>query len=138
MGGLIGLPFQGHYSASKFALEGYTEALRVELKPFNISVCNVNPGDFNTTFTSNRKFTEVLSEEYKEKFDQFLETYSKDEGNGSDPIIIAKLIHRLISTEKKVGIRYVIGQKSQTLALFIKRIVGARIFEKILMKVWNV
>ena len=138
MGGLIGLPFQGHYSASKFALEGYTEALRMELKPFNISVCNINPGDFNTTFTSNRKLTEALSGEYKEKFNQFLETYSKDEGNGSDPIIIAKLIHRLIRTEKNVDIRYVIGKKSQTSGLFLKRIVGERIFEKILMKIWNI
>lgn len=138
MGGLIGMPFQGHYSASKFALEGYTEALRMELKPFNIMVCNINPGDFNTTFTSNRKLTESLSRHYKEKYNQFLETYSKEEENGSDPIIIAKLVHRLIGTVKNVSVRYVIGKKSQTMGLFMKRIVGERLFEKVMMKMWHV
>lgn len=136
--GLVGMPFQGHYSASKFALEGYTEALRMELKPFNISVCNINPGDFNTTFTSNRKLTETLSPEYMEKFNQFLEVYSKEEENGADPIIIARLIYRLIRKGKGVSIRYVIGKKSQTLGMLMKRIVGERVFEKVMMKMWEV
>jgi len=34
--GLVGIPFQGFYAATKYALEGYTEALRLELEPFNI------------------------------------------------------------------------------------------------------
>lgn len=138
MGGLIGMPFQGHYSASKFALEGYTEALRMELKPFNIAVCNINPGDFNTAFTSNRKLTQSLTPEYKEKFNQFLKIYSTEEENGSDPLLIAKLVHRLISTVKNVSVRYVIGKKSQTLGLFMKRVVGERLFEKVMMKIWKV
>lgn len=138
MAGLIGMPFQGHYSASKFALEGYTEALRMELKPFNIAVCNINPGDFNTTFTANRKLSQSLSPKYKEKFNQFLKIYSKEEENGSDPLLIAKLVHQLISTEKNVSVRYVIGKKSQTLGLFMKRIFGEKLFEKVMMKIWNV
>lgn len=52
IGGLIGLPFQGLYSASKFAVEGYCEALRLELKEFGIKVSVIEPGDFATAYTS--------------------------------------------------------------------------------------
>ena len=51
IGGLLGLPFQGLYSATKFAIEGMTEALRMEVKEFGIKVVLVEPGDFKTSFT---------------------------------------------------------------------------------------
>ena len=46
--GIISLPFQGLYCASKFALEGMTEALRLEVKPFGIHVVLIEPGNFRT------------------------------------------------------------------------------------------
>ena len=54
IGGLMGLPFQGYYSSAKFALEGWSEALRMELRPFNIKVIVIEPGDFHTRNTVNR------------------------------------------------------------------------------------
>src|SRR5664279_211637 len=55
IGGLMGLPFQGYYSTSKFAIEGFSEALRMEVKQFNIKVVLINPGDFHTSNTANRR-----------------------------------------------------------------------------------
>ena len=55
IGGLMGLPFQGFYSASKFAIEGYCEALRLETQSFGIKVVVLRPGDFSTGFTGSRK-----------------------------------------------------------------------------------
>ena len=55
IGGLIGLPYQGLYSASKFAIEGYCEALRLEVRDFGIKVILIEPGDFATNFTAQRK-----------------------------------------------------------------------------------
>src|SRR5512138_3104258 len=55
IGGLMGLPFQGIYSAGKFAIEGISEVLRMELRQFNIKVIVINPGDFHTNNTINRK-----------------------------------------------------------------------------------
>ena len=51
--GLVALPFIGFYSSSKFALEGYTEALRHEVKPFKIKVSLVEPGFVHTQFRNN-------------------------------------------------------------------------------------
>ena len=48
IGGLMGLPFQAFYSAGKFAIEGFSEALRMEVRQFNIKVILINPGDFHT------------------------------------------------------------------------------------------
>jgi len=137
MAGLIGMPFQGHYSASKFALEGYVEALRMELRPFNISACNIDPGDFQTDFTSNRKQSKLISPKYKDQFNRLLKTYAKDENNGADPISISILVSRLIRKDS-VSIRYVVGKRSQTIGIFIKRLIGSNIFEKIMLKIWNV
>jgi short-subunit dehydrogenase len=52
--GRIGSPFEAAYSASKFALTGLTEALSVELAPFNIKVSLVNPGPVDTPFFETR------------------------------------------------------------------------------------
>ena len=132
----IGLPFQGHYSASKFALEGYIEALRMELKPFNIKACNINPADFKTEFTANRKLVSNISIEYQEKFNQFLKMYEKDESDGSNPILIAKLIDKLINQDN-IKVRYLIGKQSQTIGFNMKRLLGSSLFEKMMNKMWN-
>ena len=55
IGGLMGLPYQGFYAASKFAVEGLSESLRMELIPYHIKVIVIQPGDFFTSFTANRK-----------------------------------------------------------------------------------
>ena len=44
LSGLAPIPFMGMYSASKWAVDGYTEALRMELKPLNIRVSQIEPG----------------------------------------------------------------------------------------------
>jgi len=57
LGGRIGLPYQGLYSATKFAIEGLSEALRMELRQFGIDVTLVEPGDVCTV----RHITEAWS-----------------------------------------------------------------------------
>lgn len=50
LGGRMAFPFGGLYSGSKFALEGLSDALRMELAPFNIKVSVIEPGPVSTDF----------------------------------------------------------------------------------------
>ena len=55
IGGLMGLPFQGYYSAAKFAVEGFSEALRMEVKSVQYQSCTYQSGDFHTSNSANRR-----------------------------------------------------------------------------------
>jgi len=54
--GLVGIPTQGAYNASKFAVKGYTEALRLELKSTNVTPITVHPGGIKTNIVNNARF----------------------------------------------------------------------------------
>ena len=91
IGGLMGLPFQGFYSASKFAIEGYCEALRLETKSFGIQVVVLRPGDFATGFTGSRK--KVADEAALEAYPIYKTAIAKvehDENGGLKPEVLAK------------------------------------------------
>lgn len=134
IGGLMGLPFQAFYSASKFAIEGFSEALRMEVKQFNIHVIVINPGDFHTNNTLNRRKFLALSNEDDPYRDQFLRTLAvieSDENYGWLPVYLAKKIVRIVNSRNPKQ-RYVIGSFDQKLAVYLKNILPGRLFRKIL------
>ena len=59
--GLIGLPTQSSYAASKFAVRGFSESLRSELRPQGIGVTSVHPGGINTNIVKSSRFHEEHS-----------------------------------------------------------------------------
>ncbi len=138
MGGLIGMPFQAHYSASKYAIEGFTESLRYELSSFNIRVTNINPGDFKSEITQNRIFEQNITPAYQAVYDQMMQTYENEENNGAAPIIIAKLVRKLIHQKGNPKIRYVVGKTDQKFFIAMKSFVGSRFFEKVAKSVWKI
>jgi len=133
IGGLMGLPFQGYYSASKFAVEGFSSALRMELRPFNIKVVVINPGDFHTNNTLNRRnyFVSGLDEDYEQQFRDSLRIIESDERGGWDPQTMAQKIYKII-TSKNRSYRYVIASFEQKLAVLLKRILPDVLFDAIL------
>ena len=138
IGGLIGLPFQAYYAATKFALEGFTESLRMEVKPFGIQVANINPGDFRTGFTVNRRNLVETESPYSRQYHKTKSIFEKDENNGSDPVLIAKLIEELIQTDKALKVRYLVGKSEQKLGPLFKKILGSKTFEKLMCRVYGV
>lgn len=133
IGGLMGLPFQGIYSAGKFAIEGLSEVLRMELRQFKIKVIVINPGDFHTNNTLNRK--KFLAADHNKVYEeQFLKTLSiieKDENGGWNPEIMARKIYSILE-KKRPADRYIIGSFEQKLAVVIKRIIPGSWFVAIL------
>lgn len=133
IGGLMGLPFQGYYSACKFAIEGFSEALRMEVKQFNIKVIVINPGDFHTNNTSNRKnvFAADNIEDYNLQFSKSLAVIEKDENNGWHPEVLARKMYKILE-KKHPAYRYVIASWDQRLAVLLKRILPGKWFAGVL------
>lgn len=133
VGGVMGLPFQGLYSASKFAVEGFSEALRLELHPFKINIVLIEPGDFNTGFTNSRIVSKATQTHpaYKEQFRTTLKLIEDSENSGSDPEKIACLISKIV-TKKNPKFRYPVGHFAERLSIYVKRLVPGKFFQRIL------
>lgn len=134
IGGLMGLPFQAYYSASKFAVEGFSEALRMEVNRYNIRVILINPGDFRTANSANRRNYLAPSgpeDQYNEQYSRTLEIIEKDEAGGWPPGALAKKILRIIECENPRQ-RYIIGSFEQKLAVTLKHLLPGKLFRLIL------
>lgn len=124
--GVLAIPFQGMYSASKAALEIISETLRIELADEKIPVCLVLPGDTKTSFTENRQITCVseTSDNYQ-RMKTSVGKMEKDEQNGVDPRNVAKVICRMIE-KKNPPVRRAVGFSYQFI-LFLKRLLPDRL-----------
>lgn len=132
IGGLMGLPFQGMYSASKFAIEGYCEALRLEVRSFGIDVVLIEPGDFATAFTAQRK--SVAAPEAYEVYKSYavsLKSIENDEQTGLKPEYLAGKISKIVRM-KRPGYHYIVSTLEQRLSVFLKAIFPQRWFAAIL------
>ena len=132
IGGLMGLPFQGFYSASKFAIEGYCEALRLETKALGIKVVVLRPGDFSTGFTGSRKKAEnqAALQAYP-IYKTAIEKVEHDENGGLKPIVLAQIISKIIAkTNPRNG--YVVASLEQRLSVTLKKILPPKWFDRIL------
>lgn len=126
IGGLMGLPFQGAYSASKFAIEGYCEALRLELKGTGVKVVVIEPGDFSTGFTSARN--SVRDDAAFEAYPSYAKAFAcieHDETHGLKPEVLAEKISRIIG-KKNPAHHYIVATFIQRISVLIKRLVPSR------------
>lgn len=139
VGGVMGLPFQGLYSASKFAIEGYSEALRLEMHPFGVNVVLIQPGDFNTGFTGHRMVSTATQEhpDYRGQFAITLQLIEDNENYGNPPIKIARLIAKIVNKDKP-AFRYPIGNIVERISIFVKRLVPGRFYQWILRQYYRV
>lgn len=127
VGGLIAIPFQSMYSASKFAVEGLTEALRLEVRPFGIRVVLVEPGDFATGFTAARRRFEPAPA-YVGNMQRAVEVMEHDEQNGAHPIRFARLIERILRA-RSPRLRYIVGPFYEQAAVWLKAVLPWPWFE---------
>ncbi|MDX2201317.1 MAG: SDR family oxidoreductase [Hyphomicrobiaceae bacterium] len=128
--GLIPLPFQAHYSASKSALDGLAGALRFELAPYGIEATAVHPGDFNTPFGLHRRKATRLdpASPYAAAFDRAMSLYEAAEHNGGDPEAFARRIARLLA-RRRLPPRALVGQPLELAGVWARALLPPRLFE---------
>lgn len=134
--GIIPIPFQSFYSATKASIDIWAKALRMEVKPFNISACNVLVGDTKTGFTSKRE--KNLKDEhtvYETVVKKSISKMEKDEQNGKDPITVAKVMLKLFN-KKKMPATKTVGGMYKTL-LFLEKVLPQRVMLFVVGKLYS-
>jgi NAD(P)-dependent dehydrogenase (short-subunit alcohol dehydrogenase family) len=129
IGGLIGIPFQAFYSASKFALEGLGESLAYEVAPFGIQVTLVEPGNVRTDFTASRRTSETATGPlYGAAFAKALGVMEHDEINGVPAADVATVVRRVLESPHPPR-RVSAGKSSERMGLLAKRLLPFRLFQ---------
>ena len=131
LAGRVGMPFQGLYSASKFAVEGLTEALRQEVAGFGVTVALVAPGDTATGVVANRvrvADASLPTSAYRADFERVVASFERDEQAGSAPEQVARVIAAIVEG-RSTAPRHVIGPVGQRILVGIRPFVPTRIFQ---------
>jgi NAD(P)-dependent dehydrogenase (short-subunit alcohol dehydrogenase family) len=133
----IGIPFQGAYSASKSALEGMTEALSMEVKPFGIEVVMIEPGDTKSNFTAAREWTAAAKSNgaYAARAKHAIAVMEKSEQAGPPADKVARLVEQAIAA-KQPKLRYISATTTERLALSLQRLLPGRTFEGVINAIY--
>ncbi len=139
IGGIISIPFQSFYCATKFAIEGFTEALRMEVRGFGVRVALIQPGDHRTNFTKSRLRAKESQQEgsaYREAFDKALGVMERDEQNGPSPVGIARRVAAIVS-DPSPALRHPVGMFLQRFAITLKSALPGVVFESIIRSTYK-
>ena len=130
-------PLAGWYLSTKHALEGWSDALRVELKKFDIDVVIVQPGAINTNFSN---VTKTYIDKYRENSpyqhlygEPITDTGNEILSNQSDPIVIAKVINKAMEA-RNPKTRYAAGAYSK-LGIFLRKIMTDKMFDRFILSI---
>lgn len=134
VGGKVGLPMGVWYHASKFGLEGLSDALRNEVRQFGVDVIVIEPGGTKSEMTAigARDMMKVSGHTvYKGLAGSIGKMYADMEKNSVEPVVIAKLIRKAIEA-KQPKTRYIGGAMAKPM-LFMRKMLSDRLFDKMLM-----
>ena len=113
-GGITAGPFASLYNSSKFAVEGFSEALHFEVSPFGINVKIIEPGSIATNFRSGIEMIQNTIEEYNTELAAFIPKFTKrtehlPKANAEE---VAETVF-VAATDQLSKLRYVIGEDAQ-------------------------
>jgi NAD(P)-dependent dehydrogenase (short-subunit alcohol dehydrogenase family) len=128
LSGLAPIPFMGFYSASKFALDGFTETLRLELRPFNIHVSQIEPGFLKTTMMSHRQTTMERIPDYDPWRQRASDATRDQEEKSPGPELVAEAILEIVSS-RKPRLRYLAGSQAKKVT-YLRRFLPEAAFEQ--------
>ncbi|KAB2441222.1 SDR family oxidoreductase [Bacillus luti] len=129
--GQVGFPGLSPYVSSKYALEGWSESLRLEVQPFGIDVALLEAGSYNTNIWEVGKQLAVNQSDTASPYKEYMDKIQKHINSGSDtfgnPLDVAKKIVE-IAESKHTNLRYPIG-KGVKFMIFAKKILPWRLWE---------
>lgn len=134
IGGKIGEPHGVWYHATKFAVEGLSDSLRMELKQFGIDVVIIEPGAINTEWSRIARENLVKASGnsvYRSLASKHAKMLEGADKVGSEPAVIAKVIAKAIDA-KNPRTRYAAGGGAR-LVLFARRVLSDRAFDKLML-----
>ncbi len=134
IGGKIGEPHGSWYHATKFAVEGLSDSLRMELKQFGINVVVVQPGAIITEWAgiAGENLLKTSGDTaYKGLAEKHAKMFSRADKMGSKPVVIAKAIGRAIAA-RRPRTRYAVGGGAKPI-LFLRRILSDRMFDRLML-----
>lgn len=136
MGGKIYTPLGGWYHASKHAIEGWSDCLRLEVKEFNIDVVVVEPGIIKTNFynaamAASGKYYE--NSNYQHMIPDMSSPDSQDlMEKATEPQVIADLMNKIIN-KRKPKTRYAKGRMAK-MAIWYRDVFGDKAYDKLIMR----
>ena len=133
--GLMGIPFQSAYTASKHAIEGYAECLQMETRPFGIQVMLVEPGDHRSGSERYRPHASAMSSgsPYAASYESTIAIIHRDETSGSDPDVLGRKIVRMLN-RRRMPFRKRIASPDQHLAAWLHTVLPQGLNGAILRK----
>jgi NAD(P)-dependent dehydrogenase (short-subunit alcohol dehydrogenase family) len=122
------------YSASKHALEGWSESLRTEVNPLGIKVVLIEPGSFQTDiWTRGVVMGKAAIEDSSPNFQRSLRMRSFVEKlPKADPIVVARVIAK-VAQDQNPKLRYLVGRDAKT-QLYFKRLLPWKFYEKLIAR----
>jgi len=137
MGGRTGFPLYSVYNSSKWAVEGWTEALQYELDPLRIRVKLIEPGVIKTDFYG-RSMEPVDCRAFEREYGDILRRGRKsrdggDDRPGTDARAVAKAVYRA-ATDGGPRLRYTVGNDAR-LVLVLRHLLPGRLFHRVLGRV---
>lgn len=129
VGGIMPLPYQAMYSATKAGVEVFSRALANEVRPYNIKVCAVLPGDTKTGFTAAR-----ICEGENGTAKKSVAKMARDEQKGKSPKCVAKVIYKA-AKRKNPPLRVSVGVVSKS-EVFLSRLFSVKFINFLIRKIY--
>ncbi|SEM18572.1 NADP-dependent 3-hydroxy acid dehydrogenase YdfG [Mesobacillus persicus] len=132
--GRVGFPGLSPYTASKHALEGFSESLRLEVKPFGIDVVLIEPGSYKTNIWTGMDQVDTKEQSPYYSFMRSLKKQIESEKpNHGDPEAVASLVAQVASQKNTPDLRYPIGKGVKT-NIHLKNLLPWKTLESIILK----
>jgi short-subunit dehydrogenase len=126
--GVSAIPFMGMYSASKFALEGYSDALRMEVAPFNIHVSITEAAFLKTPMMDKRQPAAASLSAYDQWRWRAFNAFRAFEQSSPGAEVVSQALLEIVSSPKP-RLRYLIGPQAKSTSRLM-RLLPAGMYEQ--------